>query len=177
MKEKLREATYFYSKMIEEQEDRDVFKFNLSAFLSSARSVMQYAKKEAETKKGGKKWYHDWMVSSLVLSFFKDKRDFNIHTAPISPRKHVNVTITEVLHFSESVHIVVRDKDGKVKETRDIQENAQPGKEGEPSVRSESRYEFQDWSGGENVIGLCEKYIKELERVVHDGVGKGFITE
>jgi hypothetical protein len=46
-KEKLGEASYFYTKMIEEQEDKDAFRFNLSTPPSSARSVRQYAKKEA----------------------------------------------------------------------------------------------------------------------------------
>ena len=51
--EKLGEANYFYSRMLSEAVDRDAFIFNLSAFLSSARSVLQYAFKEAQTKSGG----------------------------------------------------------------------------------------------------------------------------
>lgn len=48
--EKLKEAKYFYSRMKEErgQEDRESFKYNLSAFLSVARSVLQYALKEVD---------------------------------------------------------------------------------------------------------------------------------
>jgi hypothetical protein len=175
-KEKIQEAKYFYSVMVKEQEDRLVFKFHLSGFLSAARSVMQYALEEAKKRQGGQKWYDDWMASSSVLSFFKDKRDFNIHTAPIDPRKNVKLKIKEALHISESVHIVLRDKNGKVKETRDIKEEPKPRKEAKPSVESESRYEFEDWPGKESLISLCEKYIQKLEKVMEDGIKKGFIS-
>ena len=33
------------------------FTFQLSAFLSAARSILQYALKEARTKRGGEDWY------------------------------------------------------------------------------------------------------------------------
>lgn len=54
-KDKLEEARWFYAEMVKRQENRKIFKYNLSAFLSSARSVMQYSLKEAKTKNGGNK--------------------------------------------------------------------------------------------------------------------------
>jgi hypothetical protein len=175
--EKLREAKYFYSRMIEEQENRDAFKFNLSAFLSSARSVLQYALKEARRKTGGQQWYDNWMDSSCVLSFLGKKRNFNTHTAPIEPRTDVTITVHDMVHISDSVHIELKDKEGKVLETQDIQEKAQPREETIPPVTSESRHKFQDWSGNEDVIELCGKYIQELEKVILDGLNKGYITK
>ncbi len=53
-KDKIIEAEYFYSRMKQEQHDRDAFRHNLSAFLSAARSVLQYALKEAETNTNSK---------------------------------------------------------------------------------------------------------------------------
>ncbi len=53
-KDKIIEAEYFYSRMSQEQNDRDAFRHNLSAFLSAARSVLQYALKEAETNTNSK---------------------------------------------------------------------------------------------------------------------------
>jgi len=176
-KEKLEEARYFYAEMVKHQEDRKVFKHNLSAFLSAARSVMQYALKEVETKKNvGKKWYNDWMKSSYVLKFFRDKRNFNIHTAPIDPRKHVKIHTIVVVSVSESVHIKVTDKNGKVKEEREIKEKPKPHEGPKSSVKSESRYEFDDWKEPEDLITLCKVYIQELENVVQDGISKKFIT-
>jgi hypothetical protein len=174
--EKLREAKYFFSKMIKERENWDVFRFSLSAFLSSARSVIQYALAEAEGKTGGQKWYDDWMTCSTILSFFKDKRDFNIHVSPVALRKHIKVEITDVLRLSDSVDIEVRGKNGELIESRHIEEKQQSEKLPEPSAISETRYEFKDWSGTEDVITLCERYIQELEKLVEDGIKRGYIS-
>ncbi len=66
-RDKIIEAEYFYTRMKQEQKDRDAFRYNLSAFLSAARSVLQYALKEAETRTGGQQWY-DNQVSSYPAS-------------------------------------------------------------------------------------------------------------
>jgi len=175
-KEKLEEAMYFYAEMVKHQEDRKVFKHNLSAFLSAARSVMQYALEEVDPKNGGKKWYYDWMNSGDVLRFFRDKRDFNIHTAPINPRKHVKGHSAVVIRVYTSSHIKVTDKNGKVKEEREIKEKPKPYEGLKSSVKSEFRYEFDDWEGSEDSITVCKMYIQELEKVVQDGINKEFIT-
>jgi len=176
-KEKLEEARYFYAEMVKHQEDRKVFNHNLSAFLSAARSVMQYARKEVWTKKnGGKKWYNDWMESSYVLKFFRDKRNVNIHDALIDPREHVKGHSTVVLHVSISSHGKVTDKNGKVREEREIKEEPKPRKAPKSSTKSEFMYEFNDWEGSEDLITVCKVYIRKLEKVVQDGISKGFIT-
>ena len=41
-RKKFEEMKHFYYKMIDEQEHREIFEYNLSAFLSSARSILQY---------------------------------------------------------------------------------------------------------------------------------------
>ena len=175
-KEKLEEAMYFYAEMVKHQEDRKVFKHNLSALLSTARSVMQYIHEEAETKNGGKKWYDDWMESSEVLKFFRRKRNFNIHIAPINLRRHVKSYSTVMLRVYTSSHIKVTDKNGKAKEEREFNEKPKPHEGPKSSVKSESRYEFDDWKGLEDLITLCKVYIQELEKVIQDGISKGFIT-
>lgn len=176
-KAKIKEARFFLSLMVKEQENREAFKYFLSAFLSAARSVMQYALEEAKAKRKGRKWHDKKMNKSIMLGYFKDKRDFNIHIAPVEPQKSVWVEITEAVHLSESVHIVLKDKNGKVKETRDYHETeSKPEQQGESSVRSGSTYKFEDWPGGEDVLTLSAMYVKELERVVEDGISQGFIT-
>src|SRR5207249_2882101 len=60
---KLQEASHFLGQMRSSLEDPEVFRYNLSAFLSAGRSVAQYALKEAQTKPGGQVWYDrfvDW---------------------------------------------------------------------------------------------------------------------
>jgi len=98
--EKLEEARYFYDRMIEVQKNeiqnnRKFFTYNFSAFLSAARSVLQYMckeigrKKETAARQEAKKWYDGKMVASPVLGFFKGERDINIHITPIRPIGHI----------------------------------------------------------------------------------------
>ena len=47
---KLTEARYFLARMLTEHDSRTIFLFEVSAFLAAARSVLQYALKEAQPK-------------------------------------------------------------------------------------------------------------------------------
>ena len=188
-KEKIEEAKYFYLRMIEEYEDREHFRHNLSAFLSPARSVLEYAMREARLKRKGLKWYDDWMNASPILRFFKKKRIINFHSEPISLRKGIEIAIRETLYISESISVKITRADGKT-ESRSIPLETKQKPEGsKSSVESKSTYRFDDWmkycqsnnlkdfTGNEDVLTLCEKYIQELEKIVKDGVNKGFITD
>jgi hypothetical protein len=64
--DKIQEAEYFYDQMKVNEEKADVFKYNLSAFLSAARSALQFALKEAETKSGGIQWYDSVMTGNAA---------------------------------------------------------------------------------------------------------------
>jgi hypothetical protein len=39
------------------------------------------------------------------------------------------------------------------------------------------RFTFPDWFGNEDVLQLCDLYLKHLERAVADGQSKGFLTK
>ena len=181
-KAKIKEAKYFLARMKEEQDNREHFVHSLSAFLSAARSVLQYALNEVDPKEnpsakpGAKMWYDNLMSVSSTLKFFKRKRDFNIHVEPVHPSAHFQVTLTEKAGISESFSIVHRDKDGKIISKYSSEPPKPKPEKPETSVEHEVRYKFSDWTGDEDVITLCEKYIQELEKAVKDGVSKGFIT-
>jgi len=175
-RKKLEEAKYFYSKVIEEQEHRENFTYNLSAFLSPARSVLQYTLNEARTKPGGQQWYDNCISASPVLRFFKDKRDINIHTEPIQPQAHYKLGLSETIHLSSSVSITVTDKDGNIKQQYSSGKPNPIPKESQTSAVMEVKYKFNNWGGSEDVLTLCQIYVQELENVIKDGINKGFIT-
>jgi len=177
---KLDEANYFYSRMMEEQKNRNTFIYNLSAFLSAARSVLQYALKEAEHKAGGEKWYKSHISASPVLKFFKDKRDFNIHTEPVHAQAQHSVNMAATGSASVSLSYIVFDKDGKIKQQSSPdcpqEKSIEKPKESENSSRHEVRYKFGNWTGNEDILTLCQRYIQEIDVVIKDGVAKGFLT-
>ena len=171
-RKKLNEAKYFYSRIVEEEEENwDIFTYNLSAFLSAARSVLQYALSEAKTKTNGQAWYENYISARDILKFFRDKRDINIHTKPI--RAQAQQTLKETVSLLTSYLITVKDKYGNI-----IQESSSDDPEPEPkeSEVSKIKYIFDDWDGSEDVPELCQRYLQELESIIIDGVRKGFIT-
>ncbi len=173
--EKIKEAEYFYNQMLKTEENSNVFKYNLSAFLAAARSVLQFALKEAKNKSNGRQWYDSVIRDSTVVSFFKDKRDLNIHTEPVKVRKDVNILIRETLRVSESIKIIKRDKNGNIIE--ECQSGPEP-----PKIKEEippevtHKYKFDDWSGTEDIPTLCQQYLTELKNIVSDGQVRGFLS-
>jgi hypothetical protein len=69
---KIREARFFLAKMEESVSNREAFRYYLSAFLSAARSVTQYAREESKLK-GGVQWYDKTIAGNVVLSYTSQK--------------------------------------------------------------------------------------------------------
>jgi hypothetical protein len=93
---KLNEASYFLEQMKNKQSDRDAFRYNLSAFLSAARSVTWVMKKEFDKAPGFEKWYEKAqgdMNKDSCMKFFNEKRRMTIHIEPVKPQARVDVTI------------------------------------------------------------------------------------
>ena len=161
--------------MLSERDNRDNLLFDLSAFLSVARSVLQYALKEAETKAGGQQWYQIQVTSSNVLTFFKDKRDINVHATPIQVSQHTSIELTAILHVSGSIHIKKFDQNGQLIGEYSSEPEL-PTQPAEIPPKITNRFTFPDWPGNEDVLQLCHLYLNELQRVVIDGQSKGFLT-
>jgi hypothetical protein len=97
------EARYLLGKLSAVVNDSAKFKYNLSAFLSAARSPLQYACEEAKSKPGGKTWYDSQIAGNPVVKYFKDKRNVKIHEKPVSPNIQSNILIPENVSISESI--------------------------------------------------------------------------
>lgn len=173
---KLKEAWYFYSRMISETDNRDNLLFDLSAFLSAARSVLQYSLKEAQTKSGGQQWYDDHITSSKVIDFFRDKRDINVHIQPIQVSQRTSIQLTGVVRISGSIHIKKFDQTGRLIDEYSS-ELSEPPLAPEIPSKVTHRFTFPDWSGTEDVLQLCQLYLKDLQHVVEDGLNNGFLTK
>jgi len=182
-KEKLEEARYFLRQLqatARHAHSLNPLTWQLSAFLSSARSVLQYALDEARTKPGGKVWYDGTVASDPVIRFFKDKRDMNIHERPVVPGRRVEVSLSAIVRVEDSVAIVVRDRSGNVVQTYSS-EDKKAGVDTsptDPSVEPEVRtvFVFTDWAGTEDLPNLGEAYLRAIEQMVAAGLAAGHIT-
>jgi hypothetical protein len=174
--EKISEAEYFYGQMSACEHDRMAFKFNLSAFLSASRSVLQFASDEAKTKSGGQAWYDSQVFCALTVKFFKDRRDFNIHVQPVGPIREVQVHIEESFHLDMVVSVTAM-RDGKEQPSGGEPQRSVTTPEPSPSrVTVTETYRFAEWGGGENLMTLCGLYLDELRKIVVDGRSKGFLS-
>jgi len=173
--EKVQEAEYFLGRMITSREIRDAFRFNLSAFLSAARSVLQYAREEARPQPGGQAWYDGHMAASRILTFFKDRRDVNVHVKPVALRADIGVHATERIRLTESVTIEIFEGGQLVgrHESPPGQPELEPADE--PATIS-TVYTFSDWAGVEDVFQLSRQYLNEVKAVVADGQKRGYLT-
>lgn len=171
---KLAEARYFISRL-NSLSDPQSFSFELSAFLSAARSVLQYVLEEAKAKPSGQKWYSDLVLQFSPIKYFKSKRDINIHVEPVLPNRHVGVELVVPVCISESLSLKLMDQAGNVIDERAVNSPV-------PSVASQSTstvsvsYRFADWAGTENVQTLCQQYLNAIEAVIQDGRAKALIA-
>lgn len=112
---KIAEARYFLDQMRKPEihDDRVVFGYNLSAFLSAARSALQYLR-DASQSSNRQSWYDTEMSVTRWCSVFKDLRDGNIHEKPTTPRANHFVILTSALTIGDSLTVVNRtESDGK----------------------------------------------------------------
>src|SRR5439155_18015005 len=94
--DKIDEAAFFLGEMVKREDNQRTYGYMTSAFLSAARSVLQYALEEAAAldaerrvhRPVGKAWYDNHMVACPLLGYFKGKRNANIHRQePVEPTR------------------------------------------------------------------------------------------
>ena len=178
-KDKLTEAGYFYSHMINESDNSKHFAYELHAFLSSTRSVLQYALEEAKSHTKGQRWYDEHMGKSKILSFFTNERNLDIHTRPVKPAKDVTTfpppttsclsMLAPVIHTDASGDVI--EERGSTPETVKSEFKKQ-----DRLGTSITEYRFIDWQGNEDAITLCQMYLDELKQLVEEGIKVGFLT-
>ena len=175
-KQKLDESNYFLDLAGACDSSRPEFRFLVSAFLTSARSVLQYALEEAKTCKGGQAWF-DKHSSAPEVKFMKDIRDENIHAAPVSPIRALAFG-DSVSVSAQLVSITLTDADGTVH--HGVVEQAQGiVADQDPTGKTEHgatvSYRFDGWEGAEDVVQLCARYFAAIEAIMSDGQTRRFL--
>lgn len=165
---KLREARYFLRRMNEVLGEPEEFQFNLSAFLSAARSVSQYVHKEASHAAGGQKWYDDRVSQEPLVLFFKTERDSNVHVRPVPLDGNVDVFASDGGHLTEHAIVEKRDAAGRLIEVVESVTDPVPPTV-EPPFHLVFHYELPGWAGPEEVPELCQNYLIALTTLVTDG--------
>lgn len=170
---KIEEAEYFLRHVIAAASDPAATRFETSAFLSAARSVLQYASQEAAGRKatqgkpaippksGGKKWYQDAVGHDPLVAFLKEHRDINVHHRPLPMQTNTFIQLHGVVAFAGGSTTAPPDAS--------LSQN-------DPSSGVSYEYYFEGWQGPEDVPTLCARYLAEIKRIVHDGRAQGLLT-
>ena len=155
---KIREAEYFLSLMKQAFEDDNAFSYNLSAFLSAARSITWYMQKQYVRRNGFAEWYRQNQIKMSAdpeLEYLNKVRVEDVHREPVQTgaTRQVTVSIDAVL----------------VKEGTPEAEQA---KEAEPKPPTQSSPKtvrrFFPKFGHVDVIEFCENQLTKLTRIVEE---------
>ena len=174
---KINEAEYLLRSL--KQARADEIRYVLSAFLSAARSALQYALEEAKTKPNGQAWYDNEVKADPLTKFLKDTRDVNIHDRPIPVT--VSATMRATVSASVSVSaVIISGKTGERTEVPASLPQSPPVAEqvGAADQRRATvdAYSLTGWAGNESVLPLCERYLAEIRRIVGNGRALGFLS-
>jgi hypothetical protein len=173
--DKIQEVEYFYSRMIKEKENREDFRYNLSAFLSAGRSVLQYSREVARINPGGQKWYDDRIKKDKYFGYFRDKRNLNMHEKPPRVNRDYKINmLPEKIYIGEAATFTIKDKNGNTKISTSTKTQPINNAIGEGLI--ESSYSFDDWIGPEDIFQMCGDYLVSLRKFIIDGKEKGFLA-
>ncbi len=167
-REKLQESEYFLERMTLTQDERDTFKYNLSAFLSASRSVTLIMQKEYDNISGFKQWWSEKQENvrnDHAMNLLNEKRVMTIHTQPVRPRAQVNVIMKEHIITTDSVSIVITHADGAV--DRRESEPAPPPKPAKTENNIEWRWYFAELPK-QDILTLCKEHLTKLGTLVKE---------
>ena len=175
--QKYDEAEYFLEMMKENIEDRQKFRYNLSAFVSAARSVTFVLQKEFSKNPEFDEWYSKkqmQMKRDNLFIFLKEKRNYVLKMeGTIDTRAEISETIDLPMAPSVSFEATVIKADGTIENEKHSEPPAKPKLTSKPNDTGETKWFFKDWSEpDEDVVTLCERYIKKLKIIVEEAENK-----
>lgn len=155
---KLREAEYFLSMLKEAYEDDNTFAYNLSAFLSAARSVTFYMRDQYGRRNGLTEWYRPKeteMRADPELVFLNEARVESVHKETVPTRATRQATAT-------ARAFIATEKTPQDKQVEQAKAKA-PARTGPKTVR---RF-FAEFENHE-VRDFCEKQLAKLAKLVEE---------
>lgn len=177
---KLREAQYFLEQMqrTEMHDDVETFGFLFSAYLSAARSVLQYAS-SAAVKSRRQQWYDKHFGNSKWCKCFKEIRDGNIHERPpiqdLKETHHINGEFK----FAGGIVRDIRVGHGGTMNGAYLERVTELDENGQTNGTT-TRYMVTFTEGrillNEPLIDACEEYLKDIDGIVMDGMQEGVLT-
>lgn len=169
---KLEEAKYFFNQMKNNIKNRQALEYNLSAFLSSARSILYFMEKEFKNEN----WFanitnkfNSYLKKDVNFKYFKEKRNLTIHEKPVIPA--VELSAEDTIKITDNMTIDVVDKNGNI--IAKLTPTSKPDDKGLIKTKDEKNQQPQvfwifDDRPDEDLFELCNQYLIKLEELVID---------
>lgn len=176
-RDKLLEARYFLERMKELQSERVSFRYNLSAFLSAARSVTFVMQKEFKKVPKFDEWYknkEEEMKRDKTMKFLLEQRNIAVKEKLANPRRHTKISIICGITVTPSVSTVTKHSDGTVEIEESTTSINCPKYPSESMEEIKDLWFFRDIPGDkhvtpdDDVITVCEEHIFKLEKLVDE---------
>ena len=155
---KVREAEYFLSMMKQVFEGDDTFSYNLSAFLSAARSITWYMQKQYAHRNGFAEWYCPHKIKMSAdpeLEYLNELRVEDVHREPIRTGATREVTLyVDMILVEEGAPMAEQAKEAERK----------PPMQSNPKTIRRLFPKF----GQVDVIEFCETQLVKLTRMVEE---------
>jgi hypothetical protein len=180
-RDKLNEAEYFLAQMETTMDNKNAFRYNLSAYISALRSTTMFMQKEYAHTPNFPSWYlikQTQMKADKILSFFNHQRKSTIHIKPI-------VTHAQVQFHSPAFNIAkyTGEEPLSFTITASVEESGKPVMQvtnivdpagimaGEASI--ETQWLFDDLPQEDNpenkdVIVLCKEQLDKISAIVSE---------
>lgn len=150
-----------------ESGEKDELMYYLSAFLASSRSVLQYIYEDAKVAKRLPD-YNAVLAKTTLASYFKTKRDANIHR-----KRPPEARMTGHVSVSIGAFIVAVGKAGAIENKLGVANEIASVS----SSRAEDKYSFA-LPGAPvpgDLVTLCEKYLDEVEGCLKNARSIGLV--
>ena len=164
-----------------EKEGRYPADLDFNSFVTSARSIFQYALKEIEeakkisnsSYKQKLKLYEDYVSNIPIIKFFGNLRDEEIHVGPST--HHVTVVFGPKGSDPKVKYQIMRRCENGPKLVRRLR---LAGKHDliEGMKKGGIIYNAVGCNGEDDLFKLCQNYIEEIEKFIDFGIQNGFIT-
>lgn len=155
---KLQEAEYFLTMMKRTLEDDNVFYYNLSAFLSAARSITYYMQKQYKHQNGFDEWYcPKWikMEADPELKYLNKARVEALKTVP------VQTGATRLKTFTADA-IIGEKGTPEAEQVKEVE--SKPSAQSSPKTVRRFFPEFEDM----DVIEFAKKQLAKLTKIVEE---------
>lgn len=178
--QKNNEAIYFFNRMKNLQEKGKLieFTYNLSAFLTAARSITAYVRDNAKKKDQSK--IENLTKSDNRIDFLRKQRNITVHRSNLQMSAATNFDISTEITVNIREDIQIEKLGNEVNESKIVTETEPKlfgltADDDQENINITHQFYFKEWKGNEDILGLCSYYLTWINAFMTKMRDRGYI--